>query len=227
MTILADPSLAGCDSAAASRELRRPPLVIVVEGRHDATFLLRLATLWRERDPRLPDLERLAASGEITLLPIGGGGAADILRWNRVLAGFGRRRFHLHDREAPPETAQRAAAIARLNDEPNCVAQLSAKRALENYLHPAAILAAGGPLVRFGDDEDVATLVARARLAAIAPQVAWDALDYRRRRRLATRAKRWLFGTALAHLTCALAAERDPAREVVGWLRAIDELRRW
>jgi hypothetical protein len=101
---------------------------------------------------------------------------------------------------------------------------LLAKRSLENYLHPAAILAAGGGLLCFGDDDSVGMLVAEQRFGTNSSGVAWNSLPQRARHRLASRAKRWLNRVAVEHMTAAYLAERDPAGELLGLLRAVAAL---
>ena len=206
---------------------RRPPLLVLVEGRRAATFLGRMAMLWRSLDPRLPDLAALAAAGRLALLPIGGGGADDLLRRGAALETLRLPRVHLYDRDVEPETTRRRAAIAQLNAQPNCLARLTAKRSLANYLHPEALVAAGLPAIEIDDDLDVAARLAQARRAAVSHAASWNALAPRSRRRLVSRMKRRLHDDALPRMTIAWARQRDPAGDLPRWLRELDELLRW
>ncbi|MCA9236855.1 MAG: hypothetical protein KDA44_15370, partial [Planctomycetales bacterium] len=131
------------------------PVLIVVEGVHDVAFLKAIATVWRQVDPELPDLALYERRRQIAFVPIGGGGARDIAAWALRLDALPSPRFHLHDRETPPETGRRLAALATIDRQPNRCARITSKRSLENYLHPAAIVAAGGPALALGDHVDV------------------------------------------------------------------------
>lgn len=91
------------------------PLLIVLEGANDITFLVRLSTRLRTDLPHLPDLQQLQSEGQITLLPIGGG---DPATWPNRLQALGCHEFHLYDREQHPETDNRRRAIAAVNARP-------------------------------------------------------------------------------------------------------------
>jgi hypothetical protein len=111
--------------------------------------------------------------------------------------------------------------VAQINQRAGCHAVLTRNRALENYLHPKAIVAATGSHIRVDDHTSVAETLARAR-----PEIAaeWPSLSRRTRQRLLHRAKRLLNTHAVQHMTAALLAERDPASEVLGWFRHLAEL---
>jgi hypothetical protein len=78
------------------------------------------------------------------------------------MAAIGLRQFHLLDREVPPATERRQQGVEIVNHRPNCRAHLTRKRAIENYLHPRAVQEVSSLNLTFGDDDDVADLVARA-----------------------------------------------------------------
>jgi putative ATP-dependent endonuclease of OLD family len=153
--------------------------------------------------------------------PAGGVGSPEQAQ---QLAWLGCSRFHLIDREVPPETVYRENTATALNALPNCVAFVTGKRSLENYLHPQAILEARGVAVSFGDDEDVGSLVARELHQRRNSPIAWEDLDRRTKKRLRNRAKRWLNAEAAGRMTPELLAERDPHGEVRGWLAVIAKL---
>jgi len=194
------------------------PLVIVVEGVLDAEFLQHLSDQLQPDISDLPDLGALTAAGQVVWIPAGGG---DLRPWATRLAPLGVAEFHLYDREQEPETTLRQMVVDQIRQRRGCEAALTTKRALENYLHSAAIQAATGITVAFGDHDPVAQ-----RLVRYCPQVndAWPALSRRSRQRLLNRAKRLLNTLAVRHMTAALLAERDPAGEVLGWFRRIGAL---
>ena len=156
-------------------------------------------------------------------MPFGGGISAEW--WNRF-APLGCPELHLYDREVEPQTSQREQLAKRVNARPRCQARVTAKRSLENYLHPKAIRDAGGCNLTFGDDDCVAQLLVRGRLKEIHPRVPWESLSPRTRQRLSYRAKRWLNTRAVEHMTPELLAERDPAGEILEWLSTVAALLR-
>ncbi|MBA3484292.1 MAG: ATP-dependent endonuclease [Pirellulales bacterium] len=199
---------------------RRLPVLLVTEGVSDIEFLKRISRTLHVADDCLPDLGLLEQVGELIFIPIGGG---EIAAWGKLLSRLPNRRFQLHDRELGVEAARRRSAAAALNG-PGCVVRLTSKRALENYLHPEAILAAGGPLVRVDDLCDVPAKVAEATFTAEAASNSWHRLPPRARKRFMARAKRWLTCQAVLQMTPALLDARDPAGDVWSWLTAIAAL---
>jgi len=192
--------------------------VIVVEGVLDAEFLQCLSDQLQPDEPGLPDLRCLTTTGQLVWIPAGGG---DLRAWATRLAPLGVAEFHLYDREQAPETANRQAVVDQIRQRPGCEAALTTNRALENYLHPAAIQAATGITINFDDHDPVAERLVRSRpnLDAV-----WPTFSRRSRQRLLNLAKRVLNTQAVRHITAALLAERDPAGEVLGWFRRIGAL---
>ena len=131
--------------------------------------------------------------------------------------------FHLYDREVPPLTQQRLAAIAAINQRPRCRAELTSHRSLENYLHPAAIRDAADLSIEFSGTDDVPELAARRNSSACG-ESAWRGLSNRARRRLRERAKIWLNSSAVDRMTIARWAEADHVGEVAGWFATIATL---
>ena len=218
--------LGGCMSPWTRRSQNGPfaaraNLLVVLEGKHDIEFIKRISTTLQIHDRRLPDLARMELEGALVFVPFGGG---DLLAWAHRLAGLGRAEFHLYDREMPPETEVRQRAANIVNLRPRCRAVLTAKRALENYLAPAAIFEAGGIDVQFSDDDDVAALVAQKTHSLAARQEPWQAISSRARKRIRGRCKRWLNTQAVSCMTVERLADRDPQGEIRGWLETIAQL---
>ncbi|MEK6259908.1 MAG: ATP-dependent endonuclease [Planctomycetota bacterium] len=211
-----------CDVGPTARpaltQQRRLPLLCVVEGRHDVEFLRRLSATLARSDSTIPDLGQLERTGHLVFIPFGGG---DVLAWSERFAPLGCPEFHLYDREILPETLARQAAVARVNNRAKCWAFLTTKRSLENYLHPLTLVRAGGSSLEFGDNDSVASCVARQSFQSLSAANDWNQLPRRARARFANRAKRWLNTVAVEHLTPELLAARDPHGELVGWLRTI------
>lgn len=196
--------------------------VIVVEGRHDIEFLKRISRMLHRHDAQLPDLDRLEQENEVIFIPAGGG-ALDC--WIKRFAGLRLREFHLYDREVFPLTLERQQTVELINQRTGCKALLTGKRAIENYLHPDAILRASGIEVVVDDECDVPELFASANLLKIGGAV-WSKLPRRARRRVRDHAKRLLNTVAVEKMTPQLLQERDPNGDVIGWLTALAEMLR-
>ena len=144
--------------------LHKPPprsrakLLVVVEGRRDVVFLLTLSRVLHAADSAIPDLGVLESASELVFLPFGGG---DVLSWADRLAAIGLPELHIYDRERSPETELRQQAADLVELRQNCRAFVSQKRSMENYIHPSCIRGISGLELAYGDDDDVAELVAR------------------------------------------------------------------
>ena len=206
--------------------IQRPPsasvkLLCVVEGANDIEFLVRISRIIATARPGIPDLASLQKTGELAILPRGGG---DLLFWADRLAPLGAKQFHLSDREIEPECHSRQQAVRMLNRRAGCRAAVTRKRTLENYLHPAAIFEARGVDVEFHDQDDVAEVVARRLFAARIGTPQWANLPSRARKRLCYRVKKWLNTKAVDRMTYERLADRGGAEEITGWLSTIREL---
>ncbi|MDB5335671.1 MAG: hypothetical protein JWN70_1290, partial [Planctomycetaceae bacterium] len=185
---------------------------------HDVEFLRRLTAKLHLADASIPDLAAWELAGCVVFVPFGGG---SVLAWPSRFAPLCLPEFHLYDREIEPETAVRQAAVDRINARDDCRALLLSKRALENYLHTAAIVNAGGGMVVVNDTDSIALAVARDWYQRQPQTLPWDELTPRARRRLAARCKRWLNTQAVNAMTLGMLRQRDPAGELISWLREI------
>lgn len=212
--------LTGSRPPALRRSLAQLPVLIVVEGRHDAAFLRRISRILHQSDPSLPDLPALEDWGAILFLESGG----DPTHWATRLAPLRKPELHLIDREAGADSELRRAAARVVNSRPGCRAFITRKRSLENYLHPETVRETRDLAVDWTDDDSVPELVARKMYAEERAESSWAALPYRVRRRLRDRTKGWLNSEAVERMTVTRLRERDPHGEVESWLRAVGEL---
>ena len=150
-------------------------------------------------------------------IPFGGGSPN---AWATRFAPLCCREVHLYDCEPGVEREQRLEAAGAVNLRETCCAFVIGKRSVENYLHPAAIAAAGGGDVDFGDSDSVGAVVARSG-SSFKRAAPLDELSRRGRLRLINRAKRWLNTMVIDQ---ELLAERDPAGEVATWLSTISHM---
>jgi len=95
---------------------------------------------------------------------------------------------------------------------------------MENYVHPAAIREADGVDVEFGNNDDVADLIARSRYTRDYPDESWDEIPRRAKTRRRNRVKQWLNRAAVERMTPERLAEQDPQGEVRSWLEAMLQL---
>lgn len=194
------------------------PILVVVEGVHDVEFLRRLTSKLHSQHASIPDLASLERGQRVIFIPFGGG---HILPWADRFAPLHCPEYHLYDREIEPETTQRRQVVELINSRAGCRALLLPQRSLESYLHPAAIFDAGGGQFSLRENEDVATAVARTWHSQQIPDLDWDTLPCRSRRRKAASAKRWLNYEAVPHMTLGLLMQADATGEFLAWLRAI------
>jgi hypothetical protein len=193
------------------------PLLIVVEGENDVRFLTAISTILHRLDSNLPDLARLVSERRAIFLPTGG---SNLNEWTSRVASLHKRTFFLFDREQEPETTVRRQVVDAVNDCPGCCAVLTKKRAVENYLHPLAILEACGIDLSFDDDTDVASSLALKMLERSGGS-SWHEQPYKRQKRLHDKTKRILNVKAVQMMTPALLYERDLEGEIPGWLQTI------
>lgn len=195
-------------------------VLIVVEGTTDVAFLQNVSSALVAAGEQVPNLAELAERSEVLFIPFGGG---NVGAWYDRLEPLKLPEFHLYDGELPPETEVRKRAAILVSFRSNCRGFVTSKRSIENYLHPAAILAAGGPVVTIGPTDEVGFVVAKAQHHANHDSN-WYDLRYRQRGALVHKTKRWLATVAARHMTPQLLAESDPAGEVRSWFAAIREL---
>jgi hypothetical protein len=193
-------------------------LLVVVEGVHDIEFLRRISGMLHAHEPRLPDLRALEHRGALVFVPFGG---SDLKLWVHRLSPLNKPEIHIYDREEPPETEVREQLAGAVNQRPGCLAVVTAKRTLENYLHPAAIREAGGVDLEFGDDDPVADLIAQRVSARERPDEIWQELPRRTKTRRRNRVKHWLNRSAAERMTPERLAEQDPQGEVRSWLESM------
>jgi putative ATP-dependent endonuclease of OLD family len=207
--------------ATFDRRHTAQPVVLVVEGIHDIDFLRRVGRLLRHADPQVVDLARLEQDGRLVFLPQGGGGVS---AWADRLMPLRCPQLYLFDREGEAAMQSRLRTAELINRRTNCRAFVTRKRALENYLHPAAILDARRLAVVFTDDEDVAAVVARRQWETGHKPLVWSQLSLRAQYRLRAKAKKWLNTLAVEQMTIERLAKRDPHWEILSWCRAVGEL---
>jgi putative ATP-dependent endonuclease of the OLD family len=204
------------DTLGMLPEPLKPRLLICVEGPNDVAFLKTISRMINQTRNDLPDL---STNDRIAIFPLGGGTLKDWVTHD-YLNGLGIPQFHLYDLDDaanPPYQPQRDAVRARGGQN---WAELTVKRESENYIHPNCIQAVYGFAVAFGDMDDVPEIVASTQHNANSPNP-WNTLDYDKKKKKASNAKRRLNNQAATLMTWADLQVSDPNGDIVRWLEAI------
>lgn len=200
---------------------KRAKVAVFVEGPHDVAFLSHASSLYCTIDPALVDL---AVDKRIAFIPTGGG---NLKHWveKQYLRNAGMIEVHIYDRDtqnAPKYGGHVAAVNGRGTRD---IAFLTARKEMENYLHPACIGVEfeypGTPA--FTDWCDVPALVAAHVHNASGSPNPWDQLDARSQSEKESRAKVRLNNAVAASMSLAQLREVDAGGEILGWFQTITE----
>lgn len=190
-----------------------------VEGKHDISFLKNLSAMLAVSEPDIPDLAAEEVAGRLVFIPLGG---SSLELWVTRLQRFNRPEFYLTDRDYPPPQQPRyhqqvAAWIAR-----GCIAWVSTRRELENYIHLGLVTGAAPAYSGTGADfDDVPLLFAEAVHTAVAGSIPWAGVPSEKKKHKSSMAKKQLNEILAKQMTPTLLSLSDPADEVRQWLRAI------
>jgi len=199
---------------------KRVKVLVCVEGPNDVVFLKHVGRTLRGNDATLIDLENDPRAAP---LPVGG---SSLVQWvqSHYLKNTGLPEVHVYDRdtETPPRYQGEVDTVNARGD--GSWATLTAKREIENYLHPDAIAETLDVTVTFGAEDDVPMLVAKAIHEAAEGTDPWDQVDAGKQEKKISRAKKRLCDEAAAAMTLERLGESDPNGEIEAWLRKITEL---
>jgi predicted ATP-dependent endonuclease of OLD family len=134
---------------------KRIQLLICVEGPHDVNFLTNISVILNKYNPKFPDLN---SDIRIATIPLGG---STLKQWvhEYYTKNIGLSEVHIYDRdEATPPKYQRICDEVNARGQ-KCWATLTAKRELENYIHPDSIQEVFGVKLSFSDTDDVPKLL--------------------------------------------------------------------
>jgi putative ATP-dependent endonuclease of OLD family len=196
-----------------------------VEGPHDISFLTGMARILRAAGEDVPDLEQLEVDGELIFIPLGG---SNLAVWSSRLKALNRPELHICDRDNPPPANPKYHDhMVAVNGRAGCLAVVTSKRELENYLHHEAInefYAANGVPVAFGapfdDFDDVPQRVAEAVHLASGGD-AWATLAQEKRSKKIRGAKSSMNNGMVAQMTADRLNQTDPNDEVRTWFREV------
>lgn len=175
-------------------------VLICVEGKNDARFLRHVSRTLHAADILLPDL---SADPRFVFIPMHGGNLRDIVNLH-LFKNFRKPEFHLYDRDDSDTYAEQQSEVNARGD--GSVALQTNKRAMECYVHPAAIQRVKNVTVSVTDTEDYTN----------------DFCSLIRVRR--AEAKAILADQIAPQMTVAEIDERDGYQEIRGWLKRLAEM---
>lgn len=198
---------------------KRAQVAIYIEGPHDYEFLIRASAKLRQTDATLLDLEN---DHRIAWVVTGGG---NLKHWvdKRYLSNVHLIEVHIYDRDDqnnPKYQAQVDDVNARGD---NSIAFLTAKREMENYLHPTAIQAEIGVALQCTDWSDVPMLFAEQVHIQSGSPNAWTALSEELQGKKESKAKKRLNTVVMDRMSVVDLEQQDGQGEIRGWMEAIRE----
>ena len=204
-------------------------LFIGIEGRHDISFLRNMSKILRQAGIDVLNLEQMELDGELIFFPLGG---SSLALWTSRLEPLSRPEFHLFDRDTqPPAVARYQTEVDAINKRARCMAVITGKREIENYLHFEAINNAYTQFniildikANFADFDDVPAKVAELVHAVSDSSKEWALLDVDVRDKKIARAKAHLNNNAALLMTKGRLDQVDPGGHVLGWFQQMKQL---
>ncbi len=193
---------------------------IGVEGKNDINFLTIISRTLNNAGENIPDLQKAEAEGKVVFVPLGG---SNIELWISRLQGFNRPEYYIIDRDTVPPMAARYQSVAdEINGRANCIAWITSKKELENYIHNSVISANYPGYAGQGTDfEDVPSLFAQAVHEASGSEISWSAIEGRKCERKISTGKKRLNTEFVSMMSPDLLTEVDSNNDVRTWLMAI------
>jgi len=147
-----------------------------VEGKNDINFLKIISKILNNAGEDIPNLEKAEVEGKLVFVPLGG---SNIELWISRLENLNILEYYIIDRDTIPPVDPHYQSIADdLNSRNNCIAKITNKKELENYIHPNVIASVYPTYAGQGDDfEDVPSLFAQAVHEASDSEISWADLD--------------------------------------------------
>ena len=205
-------------------------LFIGVEGAHDIAFLQTISKALSnsQEEITIPELEKLELEGKIIFIPLGG---SSLALWTSRLAKLERTEFYLFDRDnQPPQKGRYQDQADKINQRNNCVALITNKKEIENYLHPDAIKEAYSDYNiyielpnQIDDFDNVPLIVAKAVHSVSESSLKWDQLDSEKQKKKISNVKQILNHQAASKMNVERLKEISAKEEVFEWFRIISE----
>lgn len=178
-------------------------LVVCVEGPNDVAFLSAISQIAHQKYPTIIDL---TSSPSVVVIPLGGGALKEWVNHN-YLQKLGTPEYHIYDGDNIHAHATACERVNRRGDGSS--ARETSKREMENYIHADIVRELFNVDIEITDTMDVATEIS-SKIRAINPNGPRpDTI------------KKKINNIGASKMTIDLLHSRDPADEVLGWLREI------
>lgn len=205
-------------------DLSKVKVLICVEGQNDVNFLRGISKIIHSSDPSLPDLEVSEENCLIAFVPLGG---SQLKSWvaEHYLKNLNVPEFHLYDNDKPEYQKQ----VKEVNNRDNKdFAIQTSKREMENYLHGDAIQQARRVQITVSDTMDLPQEVAGIIYSQGDGKYSWTEVIAEKEhadllKKKVSKVKKWLNTDAVMNMNIELIEQRDPAGDIKGWLRKIEE----
>ena len=198
-------------------------IFIGLEGRNDINFLKNMSRILRKGGEDVIDLFELEDKGYVIFFPLGG---SNLTLWTAKLANLNRPEFYLFDRDdQPPTISKYQQTVDEINKRDHCVAVLTSKKEIENYIHPLAIQRVRPDIViKHSDFDDIPALVAQTIHTSSESQYSWVELSEDKKEKKISSAKNWLNSEASNAMTPEMLNEIDQSGDVRSWMAVIKKL---
>jgi hypothetical protein len=192
---------------------KRVKVLFYVEGPNDVSFL--------EHVSKLTDHIDLTSDPRVAFVVTGGG---NLKHWvnKQYFRGLDLPEVHYYDRDNDHQYAEQIAAVVARGGH-NWGA-LTAKREIENYLHPTAVLAATNIQITIDDVSDIPLVFAQAQHGASTGAKPWAEVSLDDARKKCSKAKKKLCCESAGKMTLELLLERDPGQEIPNLLQRIAQI---
>jgi putative ATP-dependent endonuclease of the OLD family len=205
------------DTLGMLPEPLKPKLLVCVEGPNDVIFFKNISSTIHANRNDLPDF---STDSRIAIFPLGGGTLKDWVTQD-YLSGLGTPQFHIYDLDDainPPYLGARDTVRARGG---NNWAELTRKREIENYLHPAAIQTIYGFQIVIGDMDDVPEIVARTQHTNTPGTNPWAGLGEETKKKKISHTKRRLNREVTQIMSYRQIQESDANGDIISLFEAI------
>lgn len=178
-------------------------LVVCVEGPNDVAFLSAISQIAHQKYSTIIDL---TSSPSVVVIPLGGGALKEWVNHN-YLQKLGTPEYHIYDGDNIHAHATACEKVNRRGDGSS--ARETSKREMENYIHADIVRELFNVDIEITDTMDVATEISSKIRATNLNGPRPDTI------------KKKINNIGASKMTIDLLHSRDPADEVLGWLREI------
>lgn len=194
---------------------------IGVEGINDINFFRTISKILSQDELDIPDLDHAENSGKLVFIPFGG---SSLEVWISKFSNLNIPEFYITDRDYPlPQPAHYQIHVDAINQKDNCIAWITDKKELENYINIKAIqiYESDFPSLPLTDFSDIPLTYAKFIHDKSDSEISWDDLSPKKMNSKISYAKRALNLNCVKYMTPTLLSEIDTNDEIRSWLRCI------